>query len=291
MDSDCSFSALTRPTRIATEGGASSHELTYDQRSAVWTINGGYLAATMLRAVGDVSPHVAPANLTAQFLRPVMPGAVDVTGQVIRQGSGTELHEVRLSQGGKLAVLGHVWTLDGRDGPLLRDARMPLVPHPEELQPLEANLAPAEAARPPFFAAFDDRPINRLDFAARQNREPRAMRWLRYRGDPVGPCLYDRAARALPLIDMLGLPAATNAKGANILSSLAPTILLSAQFYDLSQIGDWLLGDGFAESAGEGLISSRVKVWSQNGALAAQGLVQVLTKPGDGVFVGDRKGE
>ncbi|MEV4458074.1 acyl-CoA thioesterase domain-containing protein, partial [Microbispora sp. NPDC049633] len=37
-------------------------------------LNGGYLMATMLRAVVDASPHAHPVSTGAQFLRVARPG-------------------------------------------------------------------------------------------------------------------------------------------------------------------------------------------------------------------------
>jgi acyl-CoA thioesterase len=56
-------------------------------------------------------------------------------------------------------------------------------------------------------------------------------------------------------------------------------------FYDLSDVDGWLLGDAHAEHVADGIINSRVRVWSERGALVAQGLTQMISKPGEGAFV------
>ncbi len=76
--------------------------------SAAWTIggrpSGGYLLALLARAATTLTgnPHVVAAS--AHYLRSPDPGAVEVSGEVLRQGRSVSQARVRMSQGGRPCV-------------------------------------------------------------------------------------------------------------------------------------------------------------------------------------------
>lgn len=87
-----------------------------------WTIekvpNGGYVMAMMLRAAQAVSDHPDPLTVTAHFLSPTVPGPVEISAQVVKDGRSTTILMLALAQGDRervrmLATLGRL----DRDGP------------------------------------------------------------------------------------------------------------------------------------------------------------------------------
>jgi hypothetical protein len=76
--------------------------------SSAWTIggrpSGGYLLALLARAATTLTgtPHVIAAS--AHYLRSPEPGAVEVSGEVLRRGRSVSQARVRMSQGGRPCV-------------------------------------------------------------------------------------------------------------------------------------------------------------------------------------------
>ncbi len=264
-------------------------KIDFQEQTVLWWVNGGFVAGALLRAAEQSSRHERPTSMSVQFASPVRAGESDMEVSQLSAANSAQLHEVRLSQAKKLRAIGHVWSLDERRGPVQREARMPDVPHPDELRPIEDVMEPGESNPTKFWDVFEQRPINKVKWRERRHYAPRFLRWFRYREPDTSSSLYMRAAMALPIIDTMGIPAAGVAKGANVLEFLAPTIQLSTHFYELDELDGWLLGDSYAESAERGVINSRVNVWSVRGALIAQGLTQAVTKSGEGAYVSPDK--
>src|SRR5437764_10021291 len=63
--------------------------------------NGGYLLATVVRALAEVSPMPDPLSVTGHFLRPAKPGDADIRTEMIKSGRRHATAQARLSQGGK----------------------------------------------------------------------------------------------------------------------------------------------------------------------------------------------
>jgi len=276
--------SIIQTRRVSAEGDQSVHEASYDDRATLWTVNGGYLGASILCAAQDVAKFERPVNLTVQYLRPVGVGPVSIALSSVRKTSAAELLSARLSQADKHAVSAELWLSSAQGDELIKSPPMPMVPHPDELKSVEQIMEPDEPPRHKFWSVFDERPIHRIDSFKRRNMPGHSLRWMRYR-DSALATPFIRAGATLPIIDMLGVTAASNARGGNILTSLAPTLSLTAHFYELDALDGWLLGDATAECVRHGMINTRVRIWSLTGALVAQGLTQMIMRPGEGVYV------
>lgn len=278
------FDGMTDSVR-STDSESRFH-ISFDPKTVLWSVNGGYIAAALLRACGSVTILPRPANISIQFLRAVAPGDCSIDVASLKKSSGAELLEARLSQGGKLAALAHVWTTDATGGASICLAQMPAAPHPEELKSLDQLRRPNDPPPHPFWDVFDDRPINRTNSWSLRTKVPRAQRWLRYRDieDLSSPFL--RAGMFLPIIDLLGVNAMSNGVGRNALTSVAPTLQLTAHFYQLDAFDGWFLADAHGECARDGLFNNRVGIWSVDGAFVAQGMVQMLSRAREGVYAG-----
>jgi hypothetical protein len=87
-------------------------ELSDDWR--IWTLNGGYVAAVALRAVGAVTEQLRPATLSLQLLSGAVAGSAEVRVRSLRRARAAECLSVSVDQGGRRIVDGHAWTMADR---------------------------------------------------------------------------------------------------------------------------------------------------------------------------------
>ncbi len=104
--------------------------------------NGGYVMALAARAMRAEVPHPDPVTLTAHFLAPPDPGAVDIEVEVVRTSRRHSTVAARLLQDGReqARLLGAFGDLDAAEGP----DRVDLAPPP--LPPIEDCLDVTAAA-------------------------------------------------------------------------------------------------------------------------------------------------
>lgn len=98
--------------------------------------NGGYLAAIVLRAMAAEldDPTREPRSLTCHYLRPPSDGDVEVEVRVERSGRSVSALTARMSQGGKLCVLGVAAFAVAFDGVVDYAGTPPAAPAPEAVQ-------------------------------------------------------------------------------------------------------------------------------------------------------------
>jgi acyl-CoA thioesterase len=92
--------------------------------------NGGYAMAIGMRALGQALAAGDPLTVTAHFLRPTLPGPVDVETEVVKRGRRFATGTARLLQGGKEAVrlLGTYGDVARQPSPTRITAQPPVVP-------------------------------------------------------------------------------------------------------------------------------------------------------------------
>lgn len=221
--------------------------------------NGGYLLATVQRAVGMSLPHPHAFSSTAHYLAPASPGPAEIEVEVLRTGRGHSTAVARLFQEGRERV--HVTTvfgdLDRTDGPTVVHAEPPPLP------PLEACVqVPPDVGMPEIFDRFDVRfHPDTLGFATGQRP-----------GVGISGGWYRFVDGREPDVLSLGLwvdaapPAVFNLVDAG---EWVPTLELTTQVRDVPAPG-WLrlwfrtrvLVRGYLEEDGE--------VWDSDGKLVAQ---------------------
>jgi hypothetical protein len=255
------FESLTRPPPMSD----TSAEVTFDPQTVLWSVNGGYIAATLLRLVTGVAQLKRPGTITVNFLRALAAGPARFELELLHRARGAELHGARLFQGDALRALAQVWLVTDSAGPTHRGARMPLVAQPRELRTIEELLEPGEAPVPAFWDMFEQRPVARNRVA---HGQARALRWFRFKGDMSGA---GAAACSLPLIDTMGLPAVAQLYPPPFLTTLAPTTLLTVQFHDTTYAGEWLLADARCDYAQDGVLNTGVRVWGEGGGTRCGG--------------------
>lgn len=259
---------LQDDTRIRTVGGKFTAEISRDWE--IWGPSGGYLSAVALRAAGTVAPDDhRPASYSCQYLSAGSFGPIDIEAEPVRRGRTAWCIDVALIGGGKRFLQAQVWTTSKMDGPRKVDRRMPDVPGPDALRPVE-ELLPADTRQHPFSKHFDSRHVTFIDWKTFDPRGSVAEHWYRFRDfDAEGDVFLD-CARPLLMIDMMPWPAFH--RGLEIKPDyIAPSLDVTAWFHEPPGASQWLLCDARSDVALGGLINGRVDVWSQDGRPIASG--------------------
>jgi acyl-CoA thioesterase II len=271
-------------TAVVGSSGSFAADLSRDWD--IWGPNGGYVAAVGLRAIGASTDFGRPASFSCHFLgvaRYDQPVSLEVTS--LRKAKRAESLRVSMRQGDAAILEGIAWVI-GDVGGLQHDAAvMPDVPKPHELKSIEELLSKEqlESGPPyPFWLNFDERPTKFLPQEEWLNRppgDPVWRNWLRFRPTATYDDPFIEAARFLIALDVCMWPAATSAYAAGRMTHIAPSLDLFASFHRLDTRAEWLLVDGFAPFAGDGLVGGQSRVWSEDGSLLASGGQQMLCRP------------
>jgi acyl-CoA thioesterase II len=273
---------LSADTAVDGTDGVYSARLSSDWE--IWGPNGGYVASVAMRAGAAESRFSRPASITCHFLSGAKFGPVDLKVVRLRQAKRAESLRVTMTQDERPVIEALVWMIDGLDGLEHDHARMPELPTPDELRPIEELTPEPRSSRYSFFGNVDERPTQWIDdWDHRKPGEPRATSWFRFRpvatfDDPIVD-----ACRLLVLMDTMEWPAAVRAHAAP-LEWIAPSLDLSVRFHRLEPSSEWLLADTTAAVAADGLIGGAASVWSGNGRLLASGGEQMLCRPLSGVL-------
>ncbi len=271
-------------TAVSRSGNGFTAQLSRDWD--IWGPNGGYIAAVALRAIGETTDFARPASFSCHFLgvaRYDEPVSIQVTS--LRRAKRAESLRVEVRQGEAPILEGIAWVI-GDVGGLSHDAAvMPEVPRPDELKPIEELLSKEELETGPpypFWLNFDERPTKFLPREEWQNRpagDPVWRHWLKFRPTASFDDPFAEAARLLIALDVCMWPAATGAYAPGTLTHIAPSLDLFASFHRLDTRAEWLLIDGFAPFAGDGLVGGQSRVWDEDGKLLASGGQQMLCRP------------
>jgi acyl-CoA thioesterase len=233
--------------------------------------NGGYLAATVLRAMaGELGdPAREPRSLTCHYLRPPAAGPVRIDVTVERSGRATSTLTARLSQDGRQCVL--AVAAFGIDVPAPADyaGAPPAVPAPDEVAPAD-NSASGLA----IVSRFELRPaLGGAMFAGAE--EALTGGWLRFseaRGtDAIALAMFADAWFPAPWVRLSGpVPAPTidltvHFRGPRAATAMAPGEPVLVVFRSTTA------ADGFFEEDGE--------LWTRDGVLLAQSRQLALLDP------------
>jgi acyl-CoA thioesterase len=127
--------AFDADTRVSASGPAGSFAASLSGRwdGTNGAVNGGYMLAVCLRALGLVMPFPDPIVVSGFFLRPGTAGPAVIGTTLTRSGRTTAFGEAVLSRGGKDVVRTAVaFAALGAGGPVFADGAPPLLPAPEE---------------------------------------------------------------------------------------------------------------------------------------------------------------
>lgn len=247
---------------IPAEKGSYELEICHDWK--VWGPNGGYLAACLLRAVGQFSDHPKPISYYGQYLRVAEFGPARIIVECIKQGRTASAYSTRLMQGEKLILQAQIWAGTTAGGLEHRYHEEPVF-----FVPLAESGGRPKVGPMPFW--------DNLEIRNGTMKSGRYSHWYRYAPTFKITDAYLDAARSLVLIDSMQWPAAWHAHNAP--PYVAPSLDLYTRFHGDGSLSDWLFSEAVADTAGEGLLAGSASVWSTDGVLLATGGSQSLCLP------------
>ncbi|MFD1939809.1 MULTISPECIES: thioesterase family protein [Nonomuraea] len=245
-----------------------------------WGPNGGYVAALGLRAVQAHSALPRLASMSTHFLSGARHGHVDIDVTTLRTSRRAESIRVSMSQEGRPVCESLVWMVATDLVGLVHDhVRRPDLPGHEQLLSIIDLVGPDMEPPMPIFRNIEWKPFawqhpGVPDPAA---AEARWSAWWRFLPQATFDDAFVDAARAVILLDLNTWAAGSKGRPYEI-SYLAPTIDLSIQFHQAQPDSEWLLVDGMADIADEGLVSGQSRLWSSDGTLIASAFSTLLCR-------------
>ncbi len=269
-------------TRL-TEAGDGRFQAELSRDWEIWGPNGGYLAVIALRAAGAVAQVARPTSFSGHFLSVADFATIDVEVRTLKAGRRAESFGVSIHQVGRAIFEGLVRT--AAPGPGLEHdvARMPDVPLPDTLRPIEALVPDREEPPHPFWSNFDVRPVWPERFAASAEdvaHAPIFREWFRYRPRACFDDPWLEAGRSLLMIDTASWPAACQPHPNSGMT--APNLDVKAWFHPTDPSADWLLMDHSCDVAEDGLMGTHARIWTAAGKLLASGGAQLFCIPAPG---------
>jgi acyl-CoA thioesterase-2 len=242
----------------------------------IWGPAGGYVASLALRAAGAESPFNRPASFACHYLAVADFAPVELSVGTLRSARTACSQRVTMTQGERPILEAMVWSVGPVEGLEHHLVEPPNVPGPDNVAPIEevaAGWAPPFA----FWDNFDQRPIGFIaDWPPAGPLEPVWRNWLRFRPTATFDDPWVDAARAVILIDVVSWPAAHRHHAWRQSGFTAPSLDLSVAFHEPDPGAGWLLADGEAPIAGQGLLGWRGRLWSPARRLIASGSGQAL---------------
>jgi acyl-CoA thioesterase len=235
--------------------------------------NGGYVLATIVRAMGEAVTLPDPLTVTAHYLRPPDHGDATIDCDVVRSGRrfatvSAALHQDRRERVRALATFGD---LAAAEGPTRIDAAPPELPPPDQCHDVFAG-RPADAAAPTLMHRFDLRVPTPLRWPrGERGGEPVLDGWIRFRdGRPPDLRSLTLLADAFPPPILDVVPA-----------SWVPTLELTVHLRARPRPG-WLRAVFRTRVMRDGLLEEDGELWDDAGQLVAMSRQLALVLPAVG---------
>jgi acyl-CoA thioesterase-2 len=248
----------------------------------IWGPMGGYVAAIALRAAGCGNAFARPASLFCHYLGVAKFGRVEISVETRRSARSALAQRVEISQEGRPILDAAVWSTALGDGLEHHLAVPPDVVGPDALPSME-ELRPGEPSFFPFWDNLESRPVEfEAGWPPDGPRPPVWQSWSRFRPTATFADPWIDAARSVVLLDVQSWPAASRHHAWREHSFIAPSLDLYTAFHEPAPDSEWLLADGHAPTAGDGLFGWTGRVWSSKRRLVASGGGQALFRPAPG---------
>lgn len=247
----------------------------------IWGPMGGYVASVALRAAGAASPFARPASFACHYLGVAAFDDVDITVTSLRAARTALSQRVEVTQAGKAILEATVWSTGDVDGLVHDVAEPPDVPRPGELPTIIELLTDEEREAGPPFAFWNNVDNKPLDFQREppsQPLDPVWRAWCRFMPVSTFEDPWVDACRSVILIDVQSWPSAVRQHFGNTSQFIAPSLDLYVAFHDPQPGSEWLLTDGYAPVATDGLMGWNGRLWSPGGHLVASGSGQMLCR-------------
>ncbi|MGP8059869.1 MAG: acyl-CoA thioesterase [Acidimicrobiales bacterium] len=241
----------------------------------IWGPEGGYVASLALRAAGAESPFDRPATFACHYLAVAEFAPVELSVTTLRRARTACSQRVTMNQGDRTILEALVWSVGSVEGLEHHQVEPPDVPGPDGV----ASIEELAGERPPFafWDNFDQRPLNYLvDWPPAEPLDPVWRSWLRFRPTATFEDPWVDAARALVLLDVVSWPAGHRQHAWRQPDFTAPSLDLAVAFHEPDPGAEWLLADGHAPTAGQGLLGWQGRLWSPARRLIASGSGQAL---------------
>lgn len=240
---------------------------------SVWGPNGGHLAATALRAGLACSRFERPASFQCHFLSVGRFEPVEIRVRSAGGGKRAESLHIEVQQHGRALLTATLWCVDEGLGGYEHDLiEAPGVPAPRELKPYQ-ELFENYAEWYPIWRSMEGRPVE----TRTEPGDPVSQTWMRLTDTQITTREHD-AVRQLFWLDFPGWNA-TTAAHAWPFEYIAPNLDLTVQFHQFAPEVEWMLADGVAPVAGEGIVCAFSRVWSEDGRLLASGTSSHIFRP------------
>jgi acyl-CoA thioesterase II len=247
----------------------------------IWGPMGGYVASVALRAAGATSPFDRPATFSCHYLGVAAFDEVDIAVTTLRAARTACSQRVQVTQDSKPILEATVWSVGAVEGLVHDVTEPPDVPGPDELSSITELLTDEErAAGPPFpfWHNVDSKPLDFRRDPPSEPLEPVWRAWCRFVPAPTFEDPWIDACRSLILVDVQSWPSAVRQHFGRQNPFIAPSLDLQVAFHDPRPGSDWLLTDGHAPLATDGLIGWNGRLWSVDGHLVASGGGQMLCR-------------
>jgi acyl-CoA thioesterase-2 len=240
---------------------------------------GGYVASVALRAAAAESPFSRPASFFCQYLGVAAFDVVDLEVTTLRQAKTALAQRVKMRQGDREILEATIWSVGDVDG-LTHDVTTgPDVTAVDETPSAQERFA-AAGIEPqpgfPFWNNLESRPVDWWDEWETRDRTPQWREWVRFVPTATFDDPWVDACRSLIIIDVQSWPSASRAHDSR--DFIAPSLDLYVAFHSPQPKSEWILADGYAPIARDGLMAWNGRAWSEDGALIASGSGQMLCR-------------
>jgi len=216
--------------------------------------NGGYVMAIGMRALGRVLDAADPLTVTAHFLRPTVPGPIEIETEVVKRGRRLATGAARLLQHGREVVrlLGTYGDLSEQSGPTRITAAPP--PLLRSSRSISRPDAPAVAGR--YEHRFD----------------PESVPWLSGRSTDVAEIRGSVRFSDRRPPDVLSLAAIADGFPPPAFAWIEPTWVPTLELtlhVRARPTGEWLRSTFRTRFLLEGLLEEDGEIWDESGRLVA----------------------
>jgi acyl-CoA thioesterase II len=269
---------LSEATAVEPTGEPGRYRAVLSNAWEIWGPMGGYVAAIALRAAGAESPFARPASLSCQYLSVAKFDEVELEVTTLRQARTALCQRVCMTQAGKPILDVTVWSVGEVEGLEHHEVDPPQVPDPEQVLTAEERW-PDDPKPFAFWANVEGRPLTFFDeWPPTESAPPRWQQWLRMRPAATFADPWVDAARSVVLLDIQSWPSASPFHSWKQHSFIAPNLDLYCAFHQSGSDTEFLLADGYAPVAADGLIGFTAKLWSRDMRLVASGAGQLLCR-------------
>jgi len=255
------MSTFAEDSAVTPKGPGLFHATIAQEWDITGVPNGGYVLATVVRAMLASTNKPDPISITAHYLRPAAPGPAEITCDLAREGRTLATLSASLTQskGEVIRVLGSFADLGAMDGPTLINAAPPALSPVDQCVPILHKKG--EIFPPPFATRVDMRidPSSAGYLKGTPSGRAEIAGWLRL-ADGSAP---DGVALAL-FADAFAPPIFN----AGIGPAWTPTVELTVHVRSRPSPG-WIAAVFRSRFVMGGLLESDGELWDSNGRLVA----------------------